>query len=197
LKSRQSLQVVLQWGRGPIPKEDKQTSFKTDWPGATGLAEDVRRYGAWMREEAFKRIGHLYPKVDIKTGLPVFDLDFLPPFQGEGRGGDGVDCGISDSCQQNQLQIQPHPHPNLPLEGEGTKIKSSESATVIAWFWARTVKSPNPAFSHVDVPLVSTFILSSKAGKEAYVQPIINYPLPQGEGQSEGGVGYLLSDLQP
>ena len=104
---------------GPIPKEDKQTSFKTEWPGATGLAEDVRRYGAWMREEAFKRIGHLYPKVQ------------LPKEQGGGE------------------------------------------ATVIAWLWARTVKSPNPAFSHVDVPLVSTFILSSKAGKEAYVQPVI------------------------
>ncbi len=44
---------------------------------------------------------------------------------------------------------------------------------MIAWLWARTVKSPNPAFSHVDVPLASTFILSSKAGKEAWVQPVV------------------------
>src|SRR5262249_3031414 len=46
-----------------------------------------------------------------------------------------------------------------------------EKLTVIAWLWARTVKSPNPAFSHVDVPLASTFILGCKEGKEAYVQP--------------------------
>ena len=45
--------------------------------------------------------------------------------------------------------------------------------TVIAWLWARTVKSPNPAFSHVDVPLASTFMLSTKPGKEAYVEPVI------------------------
>jgi len=45
--------------------------------------------------------------------------------------------------------------------------------TVIAWIWARTVKSPNPAFADVDVPLASTFMLSTKAGKEAYVEPII------------------------
>jgi putative DNA methylase len=45
--------------------------------------------------------------------------------------------------------------------------------TVIAWIWARTVKSPNPAFAHVDVPLASTFILSSKKGKETWVEPII------------------------
>jgi putative DNA methylase len=44
---------------------------------------------------------------------------------------------------------------------------------VIAWLWARTVKSPNPAFAHVDVPLVTTFILSSKPGNEAYVEPIV------------------------
>src|SRR5206468_7850051 len=49
-----------------------------------------------------------------------------------------------------------------------------QSLTVIAWLWARTVKSPNPVFSHVDVPLVSSFIISSKEGKETYVQPVIN-----------------------
>ena len=37
---------------------------RLSWPGATGLAEDVRRYGKWMRDEAEKRIGHLYPKVN-------------------------------------------------------------------------------------------------------------------------------------
>ena len=44
---------------------------------------------------------------------------------------------------------------------------------MIAWLWARTVKSPNPAFAQVDVPLVLTFMLSTKAGKEAYVEPVI------------------------
>ena len=44
---------------------------------------------------------------------------------------------------------------------------------MIAWLWARTVKSPNPAFAQVDVPLASTFMLSTKAGKEAYVEPVI------------------------
>jgi putative DNA methylase len=35
------------------------------WKGATGLAEDIRRYGAWVREEAERRIGHLYPKIPL------------------------------------------------------------------------------------------------------------------------------------
>ncbi len=50
---------------------------------------------------------------------------------------------------------------------EGRKL------TVIAWLWARTVKSPNPAFADVDVPLVSTWMLSTKKGKEAYVEPVV------------------------
>jgi putative DNA methylase len=40
---------------------------RLEWKGAEGLAEDVRRYGAWMRGEAEKRIGHLYPKAKGKT----------------------------------------------------------------------------------------------------------------------------------
>lgn len=115
---------------GPIPEGDKQQNLLEDWEGAKGLAEDVRRYGHWMREEAVKRIGHLYPKVTI-TDEMIADRPDLEQYRGE----------------------------NL---------------TVIAWLWARTVKSPNPVFSHVDIPLVSNFILSSKKGKESYVEPLIN-----------------------
>ena len=48
-----------------------------------------------------------------------------------------------------------------------------QKLTVIAWLWARTVKSPNPAFREDDVPLASTFMLSTKPGKEAWVEPVI------------------------
>jgi putative DNA methylase len=123
-------------GQAPIGPETEATNKKNatrnafeDWSGAKGLAEDVRRYGAWMRKEAEQRIGHLYPKVLIKEAL---------------------------AAERADLQSM-----------------VGEELTVIAWLWARTVKSPNPAFSHVDVPLASTFILSSKAGKEAYVEPIV------------------------
>ncbi|MCJ7928571.1 DUF1156 domain-containing protein [Aeromonas sp. LsrichE-8G] len=120
---------------GPLPASDKLSKKKAtkdafeDWSGAQGLAEDVRRYGAWMRDEAEKRVGHLYPKV-LVTEAMVAERPDLKSYLGE-------------------------------------------ELTVIAWLWARTVKSPNPAFSHVAVPLASTFILSSKAGKEVYVEPVI------------------------
>ena len=114
---------------GPVPKEEKQGTLHEDWSGAKGLAEDVRRYGHWMREEARKRIGHLYPPVEI----------------------------TADMAQER---------PDLkPLVGK--------KLTVIAWLWARTVRSPNPAYSHVEVPLVSTYRLSTKLGKEAYLEPVV------------------------
>lgn len=117
-------------GRPPVhPKAERRVDGVGAWKGAEGLAEDVRRYGAWMREEAEKRIGHLYPKVEITKAMAEKRPDLKP------------------------------------LVGE--------KLTVIAWLWARTVKSPNPAFSHVDVPLVSTFVLSSKEGKQSYVEPMV------------------------
>ena len=52
-----------------------------------------------------------------------------------------------------------------PAERPDLKPLPVMKLTVIAWLWARTVKSPNPAFVDVDVPLVSTFILSTRAGQ--------------------------------
>lgn len=57
---------------GPIPKDERyRGSYADDWSGARGLAEDVRRFGHWMREEAIKRIGHIYPKVKITKSMTL------------------------------------------------------------------------------------------------------------------------------
>lgn len=105
-------------GQAPV-NSDSRTLLDgaAGWQGAQGLAADVQYYGEWMKREAFRRIGHLYPKVKVPHAL----------------GG-----------------------------GE---------ATVIAWIWARTVKCPNPACG-CEMPLASTFVLSKKKGKEAWVKPI-------------------------
>lgn len=102
----------------PVNPNAQVSAMRGAWPRATGLAEDVRYYGEWMKQEAYKRIGHLYPKVKV------------PQEQGGGE------------------------------------------ATVIAWIWARTVKCPNPA-CECEMPLASSFVLSKKKGKEAWVKPII------------------------
>ena len=104
-------------GQPPVnPEAQRNKLTEDDWSGMRGLAEDVRYYGEWMKQKAFEKIGHLYPKVK----------------DSEGR-----------------------------------------EHTVIAWLWTRTVKCPNPACG-CEMPLASSFELSKKKGKEAYVQPIID-----------------------
>jgi putative DNA methylase len=107
------IEIPPKWaGRPPVfPGAAEAAHF---WPGATGLAEDVRRYGQWMRDEAEQRIGHLYPKAKLPDGT---------------------------------------------------------ESTVVAWIWARTVTCPNPACAST-MPLVRTFWLSKKKGRERYVEPI-------------------------
>ena len=53
-------------GMPPVnPESRAKLGSAQSWKGAQGLAEDVRYYGEWMKQEAFKQIGHLYPKVSI------------------------------------------------------------------------------------------------------------------------------------
>ena len=117
-------------GKPPVNPDARKGrgSVGAQWKGAAGLAEDVRYYGKWMRDEAEKRIGYLYPKIEVTADMA-----------------------------EERPDLEPY---------VGRKL------TVIAWLWARTVKSPNPAFANVDVPLASTFVLSTKKDKEAYVEPV-------------------------
>ena len=55
-------------GMPPVNPDARQLGSAKVGSGAKGLAEDVRYYGEWMKQEAFKRIGHLYPKVKDKDG---------------------------------------------------------------------------------------------------------------------------------
>ncbi len=104
-------------GQPPVHPRDGDGRLAVEsWRGAQGLAEDVRYYGAWMRDEAERRIGHLYPQATLPDG---------------------------------------------------------RTATVIAWIWARTVTCPNPA-CQATMPLVRSFWLGKKKGKEAWVRPVVD-----------------------
>ena len=123
-------------GRPPVNPDARQNKqlLKETWCGAQGLAEDVRYYGQWMRDEAEKRIGHLYPKVKA-----------VQERNGTWRHWDGR-----------------------------RDVGASREFTVIAWLWARTVESSNPAYRGCHVPLVSSFWLSTKPGKETWIEPVID-----------------------
>ena len=130
-------------GQSPVNPTSREKYLHKQWKGAEGLAEDVRYYGDWMRNEAWKRIGHLYPKAH------------LPKEYGSGE------------------------------------------VTVIAWLWARTITCPNPACS-TRMPLVRSFWLSTKRGKEAWVEPIVDralktvrFEIQHGAGAPDGTVNRL------
>ena len=53
---------------GRVPTFPGSAGQRSLWPKSSGLAEDVRRYGKWMRDEAEKRVGHLYPKAVLPDG---------------------------------------------------------------------------------------------------------------------------------
>ena len=112
LINKAMIEIPPKWsGRKPVhPKAEN----RGHWTGAEGLAEDVRCYGEWMRDEAERRIGHLYPKATLPDG---------------------------------------------------------SEANVIAWIWARTVTCPNPACG-ATMPLVKSFWLGKKKGKETWVKAV-------------------------
>jgi len=114
---------------GQPPVHRKRNALMA-WGGAQGLAEDIRFYGKWMRDEAESRIGHLYPKASVTKAMAATRPD-LKPYVGE-------------------------------------------DLTVIAWLWARTVASPDPMLRGAHVPLVRSFVLSSKKGNRVWVEPEVN-----------------------
>ncbi len=127
--------------RAPVHPETGRARGLDIWRGAQGLAEDLRYYGHWIRDEAERRIGHLYPKVHLSSHY----------------GG-----------------------------AEGT---------VIAWIWARTIKSPNPAWPG-SMPLVRSFALSAGRGMESWVRPSVDwktrriqFEVRTGPGCPDGTVG--------
>lgn len=100
--------------QSPINPESKSL-IDSVWYGSQGLANDIAYYGKLLKQKAFEKIGHLYPKIKIP--------------------------------------------------------ETEQEATVIAWIWARTVKCPNPACG-CEMPLVHSFWLSKKKGKEVWLAPV-------------------------
>jgi putative DNA methylase len=102
------------------PPRHPGTKENLSYRGAEGLAEDILYYARILRDKAWDKIGHLYPKVKLS-----------------------------------------------PRDGGGDE-------TVLAWIWARTVASPNPAVGGAHIPLVSTYWLCRKPKKQVWVTPKVD-----------------------
>ncbi len=110
------IEIPSRFAGQPPVHPDLQNEMAT-WERAQGLAADVAAYGRWMRDQAEKRIGHLYPNAIGPNG---------------------------------------------------------EKLTPIAWIWARTVESPDPAWDG-HVPLVASWYLAKRRGKPpVWIEPVID-----------------------
>ncbi len=141
LLNKAMVEIPPRFAKQPPVHPDARNKMTT-WDRGQGLADDIKAYGTWMKDEAKRKIGHLYPDV---------------------TGPDG-----------RQL-------------------------TPIAWIWARTVRSPDPAWDG-HVPLVKSWTLrkAKKDKPEVWVEPVIdratqtinyrvNYGLGGGGGSSSCG----------
>jgi putative DNA methylase len=107
----------------PAARAEAANGQLRTWRGAQGLAEDVRYYGKWMRDEAEKRIGHFYPTATLPGG---------------------------------------------------------SQGTVVAWLWARTVRSPDPAAKGAMVPLVTSLMLLTQEGRKTWADVVIDQTAQDG-----------------
>jgi len=114
---------------GPIPMAERQQALPQEWPGCSGLAEDVRRYGYWIKEQAASRLAQIYPTIDV-TAEHAKTRPELKPYVGQ-------------------------------------------TLKVMAWIWARTVRSPSPAHADCYTPLMKSFRLAKRDGKEAILVPTV------------------------
>jgi len=118
-----------------------------------------------MRDEAEKRIGHLYPKVkawrEPRTGRYFDDARV--------RRWKGIENSEQESAEKAEVKSIARECGYASISSLLSSI-SCDHLTVIAWLWARTVASPNPAAKGAHVPLVRSFWLSTKTGKKAWVE---------------------------
>lgn len=111
----------------PVSQSSPILNPPTSWFGTLGIAEDIKYFGAMLRDHVLKKVGHQYSDIRVTEEMVV---------------------GRPDLRELLGKEIRP-----------------------IAYLWARTVKSPNPAFAHVEVPLIATYILSTSGEQSIYVVP--------------------------
>ena len=125
-----------------------------------------------MRDEAERRIGKLYPLVHVMHE----------------RDGKWRHATVAELREWEAEQERTKADPSF--RGH-SKV---QALTVIAWLWARTVASPNPAAKGAQVPLVRSFWLYTKAGKKAWIEPVVDqgtmtyrFEVRTGEGEPRVG----------
>ncbi len=165
-------------------------SFHDPFAGGGAIPLEAQRLGLESRASDLNPVAVLINKAMIEvpprfTGKPPINPDSRKgqAHTGSWQGAQGLAEDVRYYGKWMRTQAEKrigHFYPQVEINAAIIKKRpdlkryENQKVTVIAWIWARTVKSPNPAFANVDVPLASTYMLSAKPGKEAFVVPIID-----------------------
>jgi putative DNA methylase len=103
-----------------------------------------------------KLLTEIPPQVEAQTAITEPALAGIPGFQADVR---HYATWIHDRAQEELADL----YPSAP-----------NGDPVIAWWWARTVASPDPSVGGAQVPLVSSWQLSATRSNEAIVRPIVS-----------------------
>lgn len=89
----------------------------------------------------------------------------------DGLARDVVHYGATLFHRANRRLGHLYPPATMPADGSRPSLADvgQEALPVVSWIWARTIPSPNPAFAHVHVPLVTTFVLDARPAEAAHL----------------------------
>lgn len=170
---------------------DKLPAFHDPFAGGGALPLEAQRLGLTSYASDLNPVPVTINKAMIEipprfSGMPPVGPRLTGDFQGklseDWVGTEGLAEDIRRYAVWMRLEAENrigHLYPKITVTSEMATERQDlqplvgKSLTVIAWLWARTVKSPNPAFSDAEVPLVSTYVLSKKPGRKAYMEPVV------------------------
>jgi putative DNA methylase len=127
----------------------------------------------------FNNMEYVHPSESLASDRSYLPLDVN--LSGERKNGLAEDIWFYGQLILNETKRQlsfayPEARVTTQMLDSQPNLKSfvGKDLTVLAWRWARSVRSPNPAFSHAKVPLISSFVLTERSGQGAYLKPVIN-----------------------
>ena len=178
--------IAWAWGEQPPLLEDKNSIrdyLRTHGPticdpfcGAGSIPLEAQRLGLNVRASDLNPVSVLITKALVE--LPYKFAKQVPVnpsfreshqsslWQGEGAAGLAQDVKYyARRLREEAAKQLDRYYPEIDIGGT--------TARTVAYFWVRTVRSPDPSAKDVHVPLASSFLLSSKAGQSTWIRPTV------------------------
>ncbi|MDI9616724.1 MAG: DUF1156 domain-containing protein [Methanothrix sp.] len=184
-------EIWKSWRRACAGSNDKELydpgrlpGFHDPFAGGGSIPLEAQRLGLRACASDLNPVAVLINKALIEIPAQLSGIGPVNPAANRRIGSDGTH-GLAEDVPfyGNELLREAerrigHLYPKIRITEEMASERDDlrdlvgEELTVIAWIWARTVRSPNPAFADIEVPLISSYVLSTR--KHAYLEPVID-----------------------